>query len=849
MSERRKPFPFDVFESQWQNRWDLEKTFRTPGPGDADFDASRPKFYVLDMFPYPSGAGLHVGHPEGYTATDILARFKRCRGFNVLHPMGWDAFGLPAEQYAIKTGQHPRVTTEANINNFRKQLQNLGFSYDWDREVDTTDPSYVRWTQWIFLQLYHSYFDETAQKAKPVSELEAKGWTREQIDAVRLAFVHEAPVNWSPDLGTVLANEEVDEWRNKGHIVERRPLRQWMLRITAYAERLIDEIEALDWPEGIKLLQKNWIGKSEGATVDFAVGNHTVTVFTTRPDTLFGATYMVLAPEHPLVCQITSAAQSAEVEAYVQSCAAKSDMERGDMNKDKTGVFTGAYAINPVNGENIPVWIADYVMMGYGTGAIMAVPAHDERDYAFAEKFSLPIVQVVQPLKEGDDWKGYTDYGTAIHSGFLDGMPTADAKRAMIDRLEKEGKGARKVQYKLRDWLFSRQRYWGEPFPIIWENGQHAAIPASELPLLQPELEDFKPTGDPRGPLIKATDWIKYSETAQRETNTMPQWAGSCWYYLRYCDPRNEEAFISKEAEQYWLGGDGKAGAVDLYVGGTEHAVLHLLYARFWHKVLFDLGHLSTAEPFQKLVNQGLILGEDGQKMSKSVGNVVNPDDVIREYGADSLRLYEMFMGPLEQVKPWQMKGVEGVHRFLARVWRVAMEENQSGEWQISSRIQRSACSDAKLRKVVHETIKKVTDDIERMAFNTAISQMMICTNAFTQADHVPIEEFLIFLRLLNPFAPHLAEELHTILTASSTMLYHQPWPDHDAEALIENEIELVVQVNGKLRDRIRIAPDAAEEIALQTALASQKIQEYTNEKTMRKVIYVQGRLLNLVVS
>ena len=847
MSERRKPFPYDVFESQWQNRWDLEKTFRTPGPGDADFDALKPKFYVLDMFPYPSGAGLHVGHPEGYTATDILARFKRCRGFNVLHPMGWDAFGLPAEQYAIKTGQHPRVTTEANIKNFRKQLQNLGFSYDWDREVDTTDPSYVRWTQWIFLQLYHSYYNEAEQKAKPVSELQAEGWTREQIDAVRLAFVHEAPVNWSPDLGTVLANEEVDEWRNKGHIVERRPLRQWMLRITAYAERLIDEIEALDWPEGIKLLQKNWIGKSEGATVDFEVGAHKVTVFTTRPDTLFGATYMVLAPEHPLVAEITTEAQRSEVEAYVQACVIKSDMERGEMNKDKTGVFTGAYAINPVNGENIPVWIADY-MMGYGTGAIMAVPAHDERDFAFAEKFALPIVQVVEPLKDGDDWKGYTDYGTAIHSGFLDGMPTVDAKRAMIDWLEKEGKGARKVQYKLRDWLFSRQRYWGEPFPIIWENGQHAAIPASELPLLQPELEDFKPTGDPRGPLIKATDWIKYSETAQRETNTMPQWAGSCWYYLRYCDPRNEEAFISKEAEQYWLGGDGKVGAVDLYVGGTEHAVLHLLYARFWHKVLFDLGHLSNAEPFQKLVNQGLILGEDGQKMSKSVGNVVNPDDVIREYGADSLRLYEMFMGPLEQVKPWQMKGVEGVHRFLARVWRVAMEENQSGEWQISSRIQSSACSDAKLRKVVHETIKKVTDDIERMAFNTAISQMMICTNAFTQADKVPLDEFLIFLRLLNPFAPHIAEQLQEILAPGSPMLYHQAWPEFDAEALIENEIELVVQVNGKLRDRIAVAPDANEETVLAVALASPKIKEYTDGKSMRKVVYVQGRLLNLVV-
>jgi leucyl-tRNA synthetase len=849
MSERRKPFPFDVFESRWQNRWDSEKTFRTPGPGDAYFDASKPKFYVLDMFPYPSGAGLHVGHPEGYTATDILARFKRCRGFNVLHPMGWDAFGLPAEQYAIRTGQHPRVTTEANIKNFRQQLKNLGFSYDWDREVDTTDPTYLRWTQWIFLQLYHSFFDEATQMARPVSELEKKGWSREQIDAVRLAFVHEAPVNWSPDLGTVLANEEVEEWRNKGHIVERRPLRQWMLRITAYAERLLNEIDALDWPEGIKLLQKNWIGKSEGATVDFRLGGHTVTVFTTRPDTLFGATYMVLAPEHALVNEITTADQKAAVDTYVQGCATKSDMERGEMKKEKTGVFTGACAVNPVNGENIPVWIADYVMMGYGTGAIMAVPAHDERDFAFAEKFSLPILQVVKPLKEEDDWKGYTDYGTAINSSFLDGLPTAEAKSKMIAWLEQNGKGTRKVQYKLRDWLFSRQRYWGEPFPIVWEDGQHAAIPDTELPLLQPALEDFKPTGDPRGPLIKATDWIQYTQTAQRETNTMPQWAGSCWYYLRYCDPKNENAFISKEAENYWLGGEGQSGAVDLYVGGTEHAVLHLLYARFWHKVLFDLGHLSTPEPFQKLVNQGLILGEDGQKMSKSLGNVVNPDEVIREYGADSLRLYEMFMGPLEQVKPWQMKGVEGVHRFLARVWRVAMEENQAGEWQISSRISMAPCGDAKLRKVVHETIKKVTDDIERMAFNTAISQMMICTNAFTQAEQVPLEEFLIFLRLLNPFAPHLAEELHTILTASTTMLYHQPWPEFDAEALIENEIELVVQVNGKLRDRIRVVPDATEEDTLQIALASPKILEHTNGKTMRKVIYVQGRLLNLVVS
>jgi leucyl-tRNA synthetase len=853
MSERRKPFPFDVFEPQWQNRWDSEKTFRTPGPGDADFDASKPKYYVLDMFPYPSGAGLHVGHPEGYTATDILARFKRTRGFNVLHPMGWDAFGLPAEQYAIKTGQHPRVTTEANIKNFRQQLKNLGFSYDWDREVDTTDPSYVRWTQWIFLQLYHSYFDEKEQKAKPVSELEAQGWTREQIDNVRLAFVHEAPVNWSPDLGTVLANEEVEEWRNKGHTVERRPLRQWMLRITAYAERLLNEIDALDWPEGIKLLQKNWIGKSEGATVDFTIGDHTVTVYTTRPDTLFGATYMVLAPEHPLVSQITSAEQQVDVQAYVQACATKSDLERGELNKEKTGVFTGAYAINPANQQAIPVWIADYVMMGYGTGAIMAVPAHDERDFAFAEKFALPIVQVVQGNSESTAEtaalpEAYTDHGIAMNSSFLDGLPTAEAKLRMIAWLEEQGKGTRKVQYKLRDWLFSRQRYWGEPFPIVWENGQHTAIPVSELPLLQPEMADFKPTGDPRGPLIKATNWIKYSDQAQRETNTMPQWAGSCWYYLRYCDPQNDQSFISKEAENYWLGGEGQSGAVDLYVGGTEHAVLHLLYARFWHKVLFDLGYLSTPEPFQKLVNQGLILGEDGQKMSKSLGNVVNPDEVIREYGADSLRLYEMFMGPLEQVKPWQMKGVEGVHRFLARVWRVAMEENASGEWQVSSRLSHAPCTDASLRKVVHETIKKVTDDIERMAFNTAISQMMICTNAFTQAEQVPLQEFLLFLRLLNPFAPHTAEELHHRLTDSSDMLYHQPWPEFDPEALVENEIELVVQVNGKLRDRIRITPDATEETVVAAAHASARIQEHIQGKTIRKIIYVPGRLLNLVV-
>ncbi|MBP6784521.1 MAG: leucine--tRNA ligase [Verrucomicrobiales bacterium] len=852
MAEQRKSFPFKDFEPKWQGHWETNKTFSVANPGDAGFDASRPKYFVLDMFPYPSGSGLHVGHPEGYTATDIIARAKRMQGHNVLHPMGWDAFGLPAEQYAIKTGQHPRVTTEANIENFRRQLKAIGFAYDWDREVNTTDPGYVRWTQWIFLQLYHSYFCEETQRAQPVSQLEAKGWTREQIDAVRLAFVHEAPVNWSPDLGTVLANEEIEEWKAKGHTVERRPLRQWMLRITSYAERLIDELEPLDWPEGIKLLQKNWIGKSEGAEVDFDVQGHKVTVFTTRPDTLFGATYMVLAPEHSLVVQVTSAEQQAAVEAYVQACASKSDMDRGDMNKDKSGVFTGAYAINPVNGEKIPVWIADYVMMGYGTGAIMAVPAHDERDFAFAKKFSLPIIQVVQP-NDDSEWQGYTNPGTAVNSGFLDGLPTAEAKTKIIDWLESKSLGKRRIQFKLRDWLFSRQRYWGEPFPIVWENGQHVAIPDSELPLLQPELEDFKPTGDPRGPLIKATDWIAYSATAQRETNTMPQWAGSCWYYLRYCDPKNTERFISKEAEAYWLGGSGKPGAVDLYVGGTEHAVLHLLYARFWHKVLFDLGHLSTTEPFQKLVNQGLILGEDGQKMSKSVGNVVNPDDVITEYGADSLRLYEMFMGPLEQVKPWSMKGVEGVYRFLARVWRLVMETNQEGDWVLNTKLA-DIDPDKATNKVVHATIKKVGEDIDAMSFNTAISQMMVCTNEFTKLEIVPISSVVLLLKVLNPFAPHLTEELNATLAAAfpsvdQSDLANQLWPVFDPAKLIEDEIEIVLQVNGKVRDKLFVANGASNEAVEKLALESEKVKGFTAGLTIRKVIVVPGRLVNVVAN
>ena len=835
--ERSKPFPFDEFEPRWQKRWADEKTYRTAGPGEEGFDASKPKYFVLDMFPYPSGAGLHVGHPEGYTATDIIGRYKRMNGFNVLHPMGWDAFGLPAEQYAIKTGQHPRVTTETNIDNFRRQLQALGFAYDWDREVNTTDPGYVKWTQWIFLQLYKSYFCEETQKAQPVSQLEEKGWTPEQIDEVRLAFIHEAPVNWSPSMGTVLANEEVEEWKAKGETVERRPLRQWMLRITKYSQRLIDELEPLDWPDSIKALQRNWIGRSEGAEVQFEISDHEselITVFTTRPDTLFGATYMVLAPEHPLVADITTSEQFEEVKSYQNTCANKSDLERGDLNKDKSGVFTGAHAINPVNNEAVPIWIADYVMMGYGTGAIMAVPAHDERDFEFAQKFELPITQVVQP-KGDEDWQGYTAPGTAINSGFLDGLPTAEAKAKMIDWLEAEGKGTRKIQFKLRDWLFSRQRYWGEPFPLLWnkETSEHAPVPEDELPLLQPEMEDFKPTGDPRGPLLRATDWINYSDQFERETNTMPQWAGSCWYYLRYCDPANEQAFISKEAEDYWSGDNAH---VDLYIGGTEHAVLHLLYARFWHKVLNDLGHLSTNEPFKKLVNQGLIMGEDGQKMSKSLGNVVNPDEVVERYGADSLRLYEMFMGPLEQVKPWSMKGVEGVSRFLAKAWR------------LQGKISADAPASAELAKITHATIKKVGEDIEALRFNTAISTMMECVNAYTKAKEVPQDLFLDFLRILNPFAPHLTEELNSQL-GEKELLSEQAWPSFDESLLVESEITIIIQVNGKLRAKLQVPADITKDDLEAIAQADPNVQQHTEGKTIRKVIVVPGKLVNIVAN
>ena len=897
MNERRKPYPFDRIEPKWQAIWDERGAFRTANPGDENFDSAKPKFYILDMFPYPSGAGLHVGHPEGYTATDIVARYKRMRGFNVLHPMGWDAFGLPAEQYAIKTGQHPAITTRENIAKFKAQLKQIGFSYDWGREVNTTDPRYFKWTQWIFLKLYNSWFNPETQKAEPISTYHA-----DDPDNVRLAYLAHVPVNWCPELGTVLANEEVIDGKSEvgGFPVVRRPMRQWMLRITAYAERLIAELDGLDWPQGIKLLQTNWIGRSEGAEIAFEIvtagksistgaifspvtGQPPVAsqnlpvkldpiwIFTTRPDTLYGASYLVLAPEHPLLKYVLGSSWPAgthdnwkgenavargsptsAMNAYRSSVDSKSDLDRTDLAKDKTGVFTGTYAINPANNERIPIWIADYVLMGYGTGAIMGVPGHDERDLEFARKFEIPILPVVQaPGKTPEESIGFLEDGIAINSPIIDGLQTPEAKTKIITWLHERGHGHPCVRYKLRDWLFSRQRYWGEPFPIVWRDGKHEALPESELPLEPPELADFKPTGTGEPPLAKAKDWIRYSDTAVRETNTMPQWAGSCWYYLRFCDPRNEQRFVGEATERYWMGGP-KPGGVDLYVGGTEHAVLHLLYARFWHKVLFDLGYLSKPEPFQRLVNQGIILGEDGQKMSKSRGNVVSPDEVIERYGADAFRCYEMFMGPLEQMKPWSMKGVEGVARFLARVWRLIMEEDQAGEWILSSEVQNAELSRSQL-KVLHATIKKVTEDIETLSFNTAIAQMMVLVNAFTTAAVKPVSAMRTLLLLLNPFAPHITSELWEILNEkfSDTLsdVTMQAWPNYDEQFLVESEIEIALQVNGKVRDRIVVVLDATEEELRAIALKNTRVREFTEGKTVRKVIVIPHKLVNVVAN
>jgi len=852
MNDRQGLYDFSAIEKKWQTYWENNKTFKV------EKDSEKPKYYVLDMFPYPSGQGLHVGHPEGYTATDIVSRYKRMAGFNVLHPIGWDAFGLPAEQYAIQTGTHPADTTKINIANMTCQIKSLGFSYDWDREINTTDEKYYHWTQWVFLKFFNSFFDEELQKARPIEELEIPAQIQEQgkiairefVDSQRLAFEHEAPVNWCPELGTVLANEEVINGVSErgGHPVVRKPMRQWMLRITKYCERLLDGLDELDWTSSIKKLQSDWVGKSIGAEVHFEVENSdkSITVFTTRPDTLFGATYMVMAPEHELVDEVSADEYKSKIEDYRQLAASKSELDRTDLSKDKSGQFTGAYAKNPVNGELIPIWISDYVLVSYGTGAIMAVPAHDERDFEFATKFELPVIQVVQPQDKKTAAKVaagelcFSGDGVAINSGEFTGLKTAEFKKKINGWLEENGFGKESVNYKLRDWLFSRQRYWGEPFPILHaEDGEVLGLDESELPLVLPKVSDYKPSGTGEPPLSNAGDWLEVTlpdgRKARRETNTMPQWAGSCWYYLRYIDPDNNDKPFDPEKEEYWL-------PVDLYIGGAEHAVLHLLYSRFWHKLLFDLGYVKSQEPFQKLVNQGMILGEDGQKMSKSRGNVVNPDEVIEKFGADSMRLYEMFMGPLEASKPWNMNGLEGVLRFLQRSWRTIVNE-ETGE--ICGNVSDSAPNEETLR-LLHKTIKKVGSDIEGFAFNTAISQMMIFVNHMNKLEVKSREILEKFVLVLAPFAPHMCEELWNKLGNGNSLSY-EPWPSYDESLCKESEVEIAVQVKGKIKDRIKVAADLSEEKLKEAALASEKVLAAIGGNEIRKVIVVKGRLVNII--
>lgn len=798
-----------TIEKKWQKFWKKNETFK------ADLNKDQKKYYALDMFPYPSGQGLHVGHPEGYTATDVMSRMKRMQGFNVLHPMGWDAFGLPAEQYALKTGHNPKDFTNKNIDHFRDQIQSLGFSYDWDREVNTTDPKFYKWTQWIFEQLYK------------------KG----------LAYESEIMVNWAPDFmgGTVVANEEVEDGKTKrgGYPVYRKPMRQWVLKITAYADRLIDDLDLVDWPESVKEMQRNWIGRSEGASVFFpVVGDEDtkIEVFTTRADTLFGASYVVLAPEQELVDQLTTPEHKVEVEKYKEEASRRSDLERTDLNKDKTGVFTGSYVINPVNGEKLPIWISDYVLASYGTGAVMAVPSGDQRDYDFATKFNLPI----KPIIEGADISegAFDGDGKHINSGFLDGLNIADAKQKMIDWLEEHDAGHKKVNYRLRDWIFSRQRYWGEPIPVIhWDDGTTSLVPEDELPLELPKTDNIEPSGTGESPLANVEDWVNvYDENGRhglRETNTMPQWAGSSWYWLRYTDPHNDEEFASKEALDYW-------SPVDLYVGGAEHAVLHLLYARFWHKVLYDLGLVPTKEPFMKLVNQGMILGSNHEKMSKSKGNVVNPDDIVDQYGADTLRLYEMFMGPLEESVPWDEKGLHGANKWVQRVWRLLMDDNN----HLRDRV--STFNDGKLTKVYNQTVKKVTEDYERMHFNTAISQLMVFVNEAYKVDDLPVEYMKGFVKMIAPIMPHMAEELWSQFGESDTITY-QPWPTYDPKALVEDEVEMIVQVNGKVRAKIKMAKDTDRDEAQQLALANEHVKKFTDGKDIKKVIVVPNKIVNIV--
>lgn len=863
-------YPFKKIEEKWQKYWDENKTFKTYD------DFSKPKFYVLDMFPYPSGQGLHVGHPEGYTATDIIARYKRHKGYNVLHPMGWDAFGLPAERYAMQTGIHPAITTKKNIQNFKRQLKSLGFSYDWDREIDTTDPKYYKWTQWIFLKIFNSYYDKELKKARPIEELpvpdELKGDDKrkereEYINRHRLAYIQEAPVNYCPELGTVLANEEVEEWTSKGYTVIRKPMKQWMLRITAYAERLLEDLQLVDWPESTVELQKNWIGRSEGATIYFPFEERLqpvlrenglpeyLEVFTTRPDTLFGVTYMVMAPEHPAVPLITSEDQKEKVEAYIRMTLQKLELERTAKaaTGEKTGVFTGAYVIHPFTQEKIPVWISDYVVMGYGTGAIMAVPAHDERDFQFAKTFHLLVKTVVSPDGNPDfqvTGEAFTEEGYSINSEFLNGLPTNEAKKVIIQVLEEQKKGKFTVTYKLRDWLFSRQRYWGEPIPVSFdEEGFYVPEKEENLPLELPPSEDFKPVETGESPLAKIKDWVEYyhpetGKKLRRETNTMPQWAGSCWYYLRYIDPHNDRQFVDPEKEKYWMQPNG----VDLYIGGAEHAVLHLLYARFWHKVLYDLGYVSTPEPFYKLVHQGLILGEDGQKMSKSRGNVINPDDVVDAYGADTFRLYEMFMGPLEVVKPWSSKAIEGVHRFLGRVFRFYTVENDDG-YTLNTAILEEPDAElvAERDYWIHLTIKNVTENIEKIRFNKAISDMMIFINEAYRIKKIGKKAARDFVILLSPFAPHLAEELWELLGNKNTIAY-EPWPEYDESKLKQEEVEIVFQVNGKVRAKKVLPVNLSEEELQKEALNEENIQKHISGKAIQKIITVKNKLVNIVV-
>lgn len=803
-------FDHQAIEKKWQRYWEENKTFKTYN------DVDKPSFYALDMFPYPSGAGLHVGHPEGYTATDILARMKRMQGYNVLHPMGWDAFGLPAEQYALDTGNNPRDFTNKNIATFRRQIKSLGFSYDWDREISTTDPDYYKWTQWIFLQLYK------------------KG----------LAYMDEVPVNWCPALGTVLANEEVIDGKSErgGHPVIRKPMKQWMLKITAYADRLLEDLDELDWPESIKEMQRNWIGRSEGADITFQVADHdaSFTVFTTRPDTLFGATYCVLSPEHPLVGDITTAECKESVESYQEKVANKSDLERTELSKEKTGVFTGAYALHPITNEKLPIWIADYVLMGYGTGAIMAVPAHDERDWEFARAFGLEIKEVVSGGNV--EKEAYTGDGVLVHSDFLNGLNKEQAIERMIVWLEENEKGRRKVSYKLRDWLFSRQRYWGEPIPIIHlEDGTMKPVPEEELPLILPEIDEIKPSGTGESPLANIPEWVNVTDPdtgmkGRRETNTMPQWAGSCWYYLRFIDPHNEDRLADPDLLKKWL-------PVDIYIGGAEHAVLHLLYARFWHKVLYDLGIVPTKEPFQKLYNQGMILGENNEKMSKSKGNVVNPDEIINSHGADTLRLYEMFMGPLDASIAWSDTGVDGARRFLDRIWRLFV--NEDGELQATIQ---DAPPTKEMELIYHQTVKKVTEDYEALRFNVAISQLMVFINEAYKQKVLPKAYMEDFVKMLSPIAPHISEELWEKLGHNKTLAY-EAWPTYDETKLVTDEVEIVVQINGKVKAKLSMPADATKEQMEEAALANERIQKQTEGKTIRKVIAVPGKLVNIVAN